>query len=228
MTTSLVHNKATKMQLTIKATSMTPLTKLPAQTPRVLSALLLALTLWSTHAAHAMHHGEGETAANTSAQIAVAEQFIDAFYSFEPSLLAPLMQQAPDSAPNLLYYQGWAEGGNYKVVNRDACAIEGDNKIACPITVQDDPVLALKTGFDVTDTFHLSFQGNTLVAVDTSSNDQPIYFEARKWVETNQPEVMEGPCKDRNAGGNTPGDCARAMTDGYRAFYETVVAPRGE
>jgi|GEM_PF-831675 hypothetical protein len=227
MATSLEHNKATKMQTT-KATSMNTPKNRTSQTPRKFPALLLALTLSASHTAQAMHHGDSGAKSHTGAQIAIAEQFIDAFYSFDPTLLAPILEQAPGSAPNLLYYQGWAEGGNYKIVNRGPCATEDDNKVACPITVQDDPVLALKTGFEVTDTFHLSFQGKTLVAVDTSSNDQPIYFEARKWVETNQPEVMEGPCKDRGAGGNTPGDCARAMTEGYRAFYETVVAPRDE
>ena len=35
--------------------------------------------------------------------------------------------------------------------------------------------------------------------------------------------VMSGPCKNRNTEGATPGECARAMTKGYAAYYEAVV-----
>ena len=50
----------------------------------------------------------------------------------------------------------------------------------------------------MTDTFHLSFEGENIVDVQTSSNDQPIYYEARQWVEENMPEVMAGPCRREN------------------------------
>jgi hypothetical protein len=96
---------------------------------------------------------------------------------------------------------------------------ESPTLFQCPITVQDDPVVELKTGFNVTDTFHLTFDATQITSIKTSSDDQPIYYEARKWVEANMPEVMTGPCLDRNKGGKTPGDCARAMTDGYKQFY---------
>lgn len=187
--------------------------------------LSLMLGLSPLASTFAMHHMQGEAKSEESAQLAYAESFIDAFYSFDPSQLASLMVAAEESRPRLLYYQGWAEGGNYIVLDRASCAMEEVNRVACPVTVQDDPVVALKTGFNVTDTFHLTFDGETLVAVDTSSNDQPIYYEARKWVEANMPEVMSGPCKNRNSEDATPGDCARAMTKGYAAFYKAVVAP---
>ncbi len=147
-----------------------------------------------------------------------AEAFIDAFYSFDPDRLSPMLAAAPESVQSIMYYQGWAEGGNYKVLQRGACAVDENKLISCPITVQDDPVLALNTGFNVTDTFTLTFANGEIVKVETSSNDQPIYYEARAWVEREMPEVMSGPCKDRGAGGTTPGDCARAMTEGYRRF----------
>lgn len=190
-----------------------------------LTLLMLMVGLSPLAPTFAMHHQPGEPTSEEKAQLAYAESFIDAFYSFDPAQLAPLMASAEESRPRLLYYQGWAEGGNYIVLERVPCAMEEANKVACPVTVQDDPVVALKTGFNVTDTFHLTFEDETLVAVDTSSNDQPIYYEARKWVEANMPEVMSGPCKNRNSEDATPGDCARAMTKGYAAYYETVVAP---
>lgn len=154
--------------------------------------------------------------------LGTAEAFIDAFYSFDPEKLKPLIASAPDSAASILYYQGWAEGGNYKIVERGACAAQPDGKINCPITVQDDPVLALKTGFNVTDTFSLTFTDGAISAIDTSSNDQQIYYDARDWVKENMPEVMNGPCKDMYNGGTTPGDCARAMTEGYAAYAATL------
>lgn len=152
-----------------------------------------------------------------------AEGFIDAFYSFDPERLKAFLENTDESAARILYYQGWAEGGNYEVLDRAACVADSAELIHCAITVKDDPVQALKTGFDVTDTFHLTFAGPSIVSIDTSSNDQPIYHEARAWVEENMPEVMEGPCL-RTPEGGTPGDCARAMTEGYRIYYETVVA----
>ena len=76
----------------------------------------------------------------------------------------------------------------------------------------------------MTDTFALTFNESRIVAINTSSNDQPIYYEARKWVEDNLPEVMSGPCHRDYERGVTPVECARAMTDGYRKFYDAVVA----
>jgi hypothetical protein len=156
-----------------------------------------------------------------TSDLAKAELFIDAFYSFDQDRLRPLLEAASESAISIMYYQGWAEGGNYKVVERGACVADSNHAISCPITVQDDPVLALKTGFNVTDTFALRFVDGQIVSVETSSNDQPVYFEARKWVEREMPEVMAGPCKTPQNGGTTPGDCARAMTEGYRRFAES-------
>ncbi|WP_317931998.1 hypothetical protein [Halioxenophilus sp. WMMB6] len=150
---------------------------------------------------------------------ATAEAFIDAFYSFDPSRLQALLTHTDESAGRILWYQGWAEGGNYKVLKRAACEAESPTLFHCSITVQDDPVMALHTGFNVTDTFHLTFDGSHIASISTSSNDQPIYFEARQWVEANQPEVMAGPCNKET--GN-PGDCARAMTAGYAAYYQSL------
>jgi hypothetical protein len=156
-----------------------------------------------------------------------AEGFIDAFYSFDPEQLKPFLANAEESAPQLSYYQGWAKGGNYKVLKRGACEPVSPTLFQCPITVQDDPVVELKTGFNVTDTFHLTFDGTKITSIKTSSDDQPIYYEARKWVEANMPDVMTGPCLDRNKGGETPGDCARAMTQGYKQFYAATRGTSG-
>ena len=157
--------------------------------------------------------------------LATAEAFIDAFYSFEADQLAPMLASAPESAPRLLYYQGWAEGGNYVVVERRPCSADDAGIVNCPVKVRDDPVQALGTGFDVTDTFHLTFADAVLVKVETSSNDQDVYHQARAWVEANMPEVMAGPCADRNTSAGTPGDCARAMTAGYAAFVASPDFP---
>lgn len=161
-----------------------------------------------------------------SPELALAERFVDAFYSFDRTRLAPLLANAGSSAAKILWYQGWAEGGNYKVVNRQACIVVSEHVVDCPITVQDDPVLALRTGFNVTDTFTLSFRDSSISAVETRSNDQPVYFKAREWVAANMPEVMTGPCKGSEDGsGTTPGDCARAMTSGYARFAESAEFP---
>lgn len=164
--------------------------------------------------------GEPDADSALAENLATAESMIDAFYSFDPDRLQPLLSEAGDAEGSILGYQAWAEGGNYIVMERAPCAMVPEGTIDCAITVQDDPVVALETGFNVTDTFHITFGGSTIVDVKTSSNDQPIYYEARRWVEENMPEVMEGPCKRTDGLRDTPGDCARAMTDGYSKFME--------
>lgn len=170
--------------------------------------------------------------AGSDPDLATAEAFIDAFYSFDPDRLRPFFTdpalatpEAAEFEPRLMYYQGWAEGGNYKVVERAPCARTEADVVACPITVEDDPVLALRTNFNVTDTFAITFQDSRIAAVDTSSNDQPVYYQARKWVEENLPDLIEVPCQDAYNGGPTPGDCARAMTEGYRRFAASDAYP---
>lgn len=156
--------------------------------------------------------------------LATAERMIDAFYSFDAGQLSEFLAHAQESAKSILYYQGWAEGGNYKIIERKACEVMPDQQISCAITVEDDPVMALQSDFKVTDTFTLTFAGTNITAIETSSNDQPIYYEARDWVLKNMPEVKSGPCQGYFDGGPTPGDCARAMTEGYRQFYAARTA----
>lgn len=162
-----------------------------------------------------------------AANLATAEAFIDAFYTFDPAVLEPFFanSKAQASAPSLMFYQGWAEGGNYKIVKRAPCTEASKNVTQCAITVEDDPVLALKTEFNVTDTFTITFEESQMVKVETNSNDQPIYYQAFDWVVKEMPEVMAGPCQGFFDGGPTPGDCARAMTDGYRRFAASEEYP---
>lgn len=171
--------------------------------------------------------GDAAPEVDLAAQLKIAESMIDAFYSFDANRLRPILASAGDAQAKILDYQAWAEGGNYIVMERAPCSQQAENKIDCAITVQDDPVVALETGFNVTDTFHLTFDGAVIVDVKTSSNDQPIYYEARKWVEENLPEVMSGPCRRVDGRRATPGDCARAMTDGYAKFLQAKKATEG-
>lgn len=151
-------------------------------------------------------------------ELAAAEALIDAFYSFDPERLRKAMAAAPDSAPALLYYQGWAEGGHYRVVKRNACVREKVGEVRCAITVKDDLIAALGTGYDVTDVFHVSFSQGKIVAVKNSSDDPPEFGEARKWLVATKPELLDGACKGFFAGGPTPGDCVREVVSGFRRY----------
>jgi hypothetical protein len=151
-------------------------------------------------------------------RIAAAEFLIDSFYSFDSDSLLNELVSARGSVPAILFYQGWADGGNYEVVERKACIAETLDKISCSITVKDDLMGALGIDFNVTDTFHLTFSEKKIVAVTTSSNDLKAYYDAHDWVEKNRPEVFEGPCRGFFDGGPTPGDCVRAMVKGYAGF----------
>lgn len=157
--------------------------------------------------------------------VQAAEAVVDAFYSFDPNKLRPLLAAAEGSVPKLMFYQGWAEGANYRIIDRKPCALSAAGNIDCAITVEDDPVLALNTDINVTDTFSITFSGSEIVAVDTSSNDQQIYYDAFNWVVDEMPEVMSGPCQGFFNGGPTPFDCARAMTEGYRRFAASDAYP---
>lgn len=151
-------------------------------------------------------------------ELAAAEALIDAFYSFDPARLRASMAGAPESAPRILFYQGWAEGGKYEVLERKPCRIVKPGEIACDIKVRDDLIAALGTGYDVTDTFHVSFKDGRIAAVRTSSNDPPEFDQALKWLASERPELLTGPCRGFFDGGPTPQACARAAVKGFADF----------
>jgi hypothetical protein len=150
---------------------------------------LACLATWLAACSATLSSQVGSEAAPDT-DLVFAESFIDAFYSFEPDRLAPILAAAKESAPRLLYYQGSAKGGNYEVLLRTPCTRDKEGMVNCPVKVKDDRVQALGTGFDVTDTFHLTFDDGALIKVTTSSNDQDIYREAAVWVRENMPEVV--------------------------------------
>jgi len=147
-----------------------------------------------------------------------AENLIDAFYSFDPAPLRTALRDAPQSTPQILYYQGWAQGGNYVVLNRKPCSLSADDIVSCEITVKDDLIGALGTGYDVTDIFRMSFSEGRIVAVDTASNDPPEFEQALDWLRATRPDLMQGPCKEFFNGGPTPQDCVRNVVSGFRDY----------
>ncbi len=170
-----------------------------------LSAVVLALVLPSQQSA-AEEPGVS--------QLRAAEQFIDAFYAFDPGPLADILAGAGESQQDILFYQGWAEGGNYIVIKRYPCQAAGGGVVSCSITVQDDLVLALGIAFDVTDTFTITFEGASIVSVETSSNDPQLYHDARKWVREQRKELVEESCELEP----NPDRCVRGMLTGYREY----------
>ena len=152
-------------------------------------------------------------------EITTAEKFIDAFYSFDRSRLEPLLAHTAQAVQDdILYYQGWAEGGHYRVADRMHCTTEGTGKVKCPVTVKDDHMAALGIPFDVTDTFHLSFEDGRISSVETTSNDLDVYWAAQEWANRTRPELVGEPCKGFFKGGPTPQKCAQAMAQAYAEF----------
>ena len=70
--------------------------------------------------------------ADTEALLPIAESLIDDFYSFDSVRLEQALASAGDSKASLLYYQGWAEGGNYEIVERKNCVVQSLNMVSCP------------------------------------------------------------------------------------------------
>jgi len=149
---------------------------------------------------------------------ALANEFIDAFYSFDGDSLLEMLAYAPESRPDILYYQQWAKCGNYEILERSDCISRNDSQVICPVKVRDDLITALKIDFNVTDTFHITIKEGHIRSVETSSNDPEMYYEAKEWVIQNLPDLIEGPCEGIWEGGPTPCECVKAMVAGYAEF----------
>lgn len=146
----------------------------------------------------------------------IAEEFISAFYSWDAAKLKALMTEDADTVA-ILYYQRWAEAANYQVKTRGPCAIEAD-EVVCAITVTDD--FGSTMGYEATDTFRIILAENKISAVTFSGNDPPVLQELFQWIGEKHPDILTGPCLNMFAGGETPGDCARAVAKAAHAFMD--------
>ena len=61
-----------------------------------------------------------ESATDQAINTDIANKFIDAFYSFNRDTLVSLLSYAIESKPSILYYQRWAECGNYEIMQKNA------------------------------------------------------------------------------------------------------------
>lgn len=153
--------------------------------------------------------------------VALANEFIDAFYSFDKDSLLTILSNADETKQGILYYQGWAECGNYEIIDRHKFIVKNDSLIICPVTVKDDLIGALQIDFNVTDTFHLTIVNRQIRSVSNSSNDPLQYYQAKEWVYLNRPELIEIPCEGIWEDGTTPCECVQAMVKGYIEFTES-------
>ena len=160
-----------------------------------------------------------------SDSLRIAEDFISAFYTFEPTELAKVVDPQAEGYVPVMYYQGWAQGGNYQIKQRRACQLVSNagaaETITCAITVTDDFGGAM--GYVATDTFALVIEQGRINEVSFSADDPPIFQELLAWIGDNQPHVLAGPCADFFAGGETPQACAQAVAHAARR----MMAERG-
>ncbi len=152
--------------------------------------------------------------------ITIANEFVDAFYSFNRDSLQAILSVAKESQPNILYYQKWAECANYEIVNRNKFIEKNDSTVIFPVTVKDDLMATLKINFNVTDTFRITIKNKRIRAVTTSSNDLPEYYKAKEWVKQNHPELIEKACEGIWDGGPTPCECVKGMLKGFSLLKE--------
>lgn len=151
----------------------------------------------------------------STSHLAIGNKFVDAFYSFDRDSLQAILSSSEKSQPEILYYQKWAECAHYKIIDRSHHVEKNDSTILFPVTVKDDLMAALGIDFNVTDTFHISFQKGKICSVKTSSNDPDAYHEAKEWVYINRPEWVKKPCEGIWAGGPTPCECVLSMLKGF-------------
>ncbi len=154
-------------------------------------------------------------AATSSTALANAERLIDAFYSFDQALLDEALGSSP-SAPFMRYYQGWAEGASYDIVERMPCEVASPGVVTCSITVDDDFVNAMGIERDTTDTFRIEVgDDGTLGTITLKSDDTPEFTRVMDTVLRENPGLFEPgePCQGLFDDGPTPGDCARAVVE---------------
>ena len=143
------------------------------------------------------------------------EAILDAFYAYDQSALAAQTASASNQQL-ILYYQAWAEAAHYAVVLRKPC-VRDELEVVCAVTVTDDFGTAL--GYQATDTFTFKFSAaGALQDIGLAADDPPIFMELFAWMETQHPEILRGPCDKMFAGGDTPGECARAVASAAKEF----------
>ncbi len=157
---------------------------------------------------------------NSANAIRLANQFVDAFYSFDRDSLQSILSEARESQPNILYYQKWAECGNYRIIDRTKYFVKNDSIVMFPVTVEDDLMKALEIDFHVTDTFRIAILRGRIRSVETSSNDLAIYHEAKEWVKVNRPDLVAIACEGIWNGGPTPCECLSGFVAGFRNFVK--------
>lgn len=184
--------------------------------PKLIVLIILVLS------ASCNNGSRSDTSQIQSSNISLAEHFVDAFYSFDKDSLASILLHATRSQPELLYYQKWAECGNYKIINRQKPIGKNDTLVLCPVTVKDDLISALEIDFNVTDTFHLTIIEGQIRSVQTSSNDPDMYHQAKEWVKKNRPELIDVPCSGIWEGGPTPCECVKAYVKGFTEFKSSL------
>lgn len=150
----------------------------------------------------------------TVTEVQVAEAFISSFYSFDASKMQEHFLPDTDVVA-IFYYQQWAKAANYQVKIRRECFVDR-GEVVCAVTVTDDFGAAM--GYEATDTFRMKVVGEKISAVAFSGDDPPIFNELQQWISQNQPLILSGPCFNMFAGGETPGDCARAIAKAARQF----------
>jgi len=168
------------------------------------------------------------TSTDQSNIIHISNQLIDAFYSFNKDVLKSTLSHAKQSQPSILFYQKWAECGNYEVLNRLPCKAMNDSLVICPVTVKDDLMPALQLDVNVTDTFHITIKNRQIRSVNTTSNDPDLYYEAKDWTKQHRPELIEIPCKDAWNGGPTPCECILATIEGLKEFQANKQAKKNK
>src|ERR1044071_8776713 len=94
--------------------------------------------------------GKTSTSGDTPPNVALGNQFVDAFYSFNRDSLQSLLSAAKTSQPEILYYQKWAACAHYSVIDRSHYFEKNDSTVVMPVTVKDDLMTALAINFNVT------------------------------------------------------------------------------
>ena len=142
-------------------------------------------------------------------RLAAAEAFRSTFYTFDGNALAALLGDSPN-AGFALFYQGWARGANYGVLDAMPCEPTPDDRFRCSTTVEDDLLKALEIlDFNVTDTFTIEIDDDgTIGTIMLTSDDPPEVRAAFDWVFANRPELFQNECQGFFDGGPTPSECA--------------------
>ena len=161
--------------------------------------------------------------------VALAEEFIDALYAFDrDAMLAITVPRRTNIEETLLFHQGWAEGADYTLTDREPCEFrEGGayGTVVCHITAKHDLLEAVGLPDEaVPHEITVYHKDGWVTGIEIIADHPPVLDAAIAWAMDTHPELtgFSGPCWEiEYLHVAVPQTCAIAVTEAIRGYPGT-------